>query len=293
MEWHLNKIPKIIHFYWGNQILPFLRYMSIYSFYKLNPDWKIMLHIPMQSSEGKIATPVIYENNTKNYWDNLKEISTLSIHEVNFGEDNNISEVHKSDLLRWQLLGSIGGIWSDMDVLYFRSMNWLHINTEQNKECQIVFINYTPEEPGKFSLKPIGFLMSEANSPFYKEVERQAKVLLKGSFANQYDNYKMDYQLIGTRIISNYKADVFRNQFNSKVVYLDPTCVYKYIWNQVCKLFLEDCSSDFFDDPTIIGCHWYGGAPISKPYVDQATLETYKNNKCTITSLIDNLLGRK
>jgi hypothetical protein len=291
--WHLTNIPKIMHVYWGNKILPFLRYMTIYSFYKLNPDWKIILHIPNESSEGKIETPVTYRNDIKNYWDKLKDIPTLTIHTVDFGDCNKISEVHKSDLLRWQLLGSIGGIWSDMDLLYFRPITKLHINTEQNKDCQIVFINYTPEEPGKYALKPIGFLMSEANSPFYQEIERQAKILLKGSFANQYDNYKMDYQLIGTKIISNYRADVFKSQFNSKVVYLNPTSVYRYIWNEVCKLFYEDHSDAFFDDPTTIGCHWYGGAPVTKNFVDTTTLETYKSYGCTITSLINNLMGRK
>ena len=44
--WHLTNIPKIVHFYWGNEKLSYLRYMSVYSFRKLNPDWKIKIHVP-------------------------------------------------------------------------------------------------------------------------------------------------------------------------------------------------------------------------------------------------------
>ena len=44
-------IPKIAHFYWGNEILPFLRYITIYSFSILNPDWEIKLYLPTKISK--------------------------------------------------------------------------------------------------------------------------------------------------------------------------------------------------------------------------------------------------
>ena len=44
--WHLSKIPKIAHFYWGNKVLPYLRYLTLYSFKKYNPDWVVNLYIP-------------------------------------------------------------------------------------------------------------------------------------------------------------------------------------------------------------------------------------------------------
>ena len=38
-------IPKTMKFFWGNETLSWMRYMTLYSFRKLNPDWKIELHL--------------------------------------------------------------------------------------------------------------------------------------------------------------------------------------------------------------------------------------------------------
>ena len=45
MEWHLN-VPKIFHVYWGGSVLPYIRYATITSFKKFNPDWEIMFWYP-------------------------------------------------------------------------------------------------------------------------------------------------------------------------------------------------------------------------------------------------------
>ena len=50
--WQLQKIPKLAHFYWGNDTLSFLRYLSIYTFSKFNPDWRIQFYYPAQKYHG-------------------------------------------------------------------------------------------------------------------------------------------------------------------------------------------------------------------------------------------------
>ena len=39
-----------------------------------------------------------------------------------FNLSNEISEVKKSDFLRWHILSTEEGLWSDMDILYLKSM---------------------------------------------------------------------------------------------------------------------------------------------------------------------------
>ena len=50
--WHLDKIPKILHVYWGGSSLPKLRYLTIESFAKYNPDWEVRVYVPATPVEG-------------------------------------------------------------------------------------------------------------------------------------------------------------------------------------------------------------------------------------------------
>lgn len=286
----MTRIPKIAHFYWGNKIsgLPFLRYMTIYSFYKLNPDWKLNLYTPKISSENKISSPVVY-GKFENYYTELSKIPTLTIQEIDFNDINNASEVHKSDLLRWILLGSVGGIWEDMDIINIKSMNNIVCNNENNKYTQVVFVRYDNEP-----IKPIGFLLSQTNSPFYKFMETQSRhILTKGNLENPHDNFKLDYQAIGTNIFSRYNPQVLKERFNENAIVIDQKCVYRYIWNQVTSLFndRENKSVDYLNDPNVIACHWFGGAPVTKEYTENVTLDNYKKYPCTITNFIDYVLN--
>jgi hypothetical protein len=42
--WHLKEIEKTLHTYWGGDSMSYLRYLTLASFRKLNPDWKIFLY---------------------------------------------------------------------------------------------------------------------------------------------------------------------------------------------------------------------------------------------------------
>ena len=75
--WHLTKIPKIIHFYWGNEKLSYLRYLSVYSFRKLNLDWQIKIHVPAVLSTDLPAWNTMHQKNIKidkDYFDRLEEL---------------------------------------------------------------------------------------------------------------------------------------------------------------------------------------------------------------------------
>ena len=49
MEWQLN-IPKIFHVYWGGGVMPYIRFLTVKSFMKYNPDWEIMFWYPKYPS---------------------------------------------------------------------------------------------------------------------------------------------------------------------------------------------------------------------------------------------------
>jgi hypothetical protein len=283
--WKLNNIPKIAHFYWGNKEMNFLRYMTLFSFSKLNPDWQLVLYLPKVSSESDDSIPVVIKS--KNYFDELESIKNLKIETIDLGEFNHFSEVHKSDFLRWRLLSTIGGLWSDMDIIYCKPMNDLEFNRDQHKNVDVVFVKYY-DYP---NIKPIGFLLSKASCKFYQEVVKQSEKILKSNnLANPFDDFKIDYQIIGTNIISQYNPAILKEQFDEEAIEADPECVYKFIWNKVGALFCDDRSVDILEDCNSIGIHWYGGSPVSAYIQENATKEKYTNFKCTITQLIDNVI---
>ena len=188
--WHLTKIPKIVHFYWGNEKLSYLRYLSVLSFRKLNPTWEIKVHIPAVLSTAPPLWDTEHQKNiniTEDYFDQLNQLNVEIIkHDFSEDFDNTAHEVHKSDFLRWKILSSIGGVWSDIDILYVNPMDNLLENRDELKNCELFLCPY--KENGKHT---IGFLMSSPDNVFFKEILDLAKI-----------NYVPNrYQCIGSELI--------------------------------------------------------------------------------------------
>jgi len=71
-------MKKDIYFYWGNETMSYMRYMTLYSFCGFNPDWKVYLiknNTPtnrvMQTAEKQDKT----EYKGKDYSDRLKDLN--------------------------------------------------------------------------------------------------------------------------------------------------------------------------------------------------------------------------
>lgn len=131
MEWKYKKIPKVVHFYWDKSPLSFLNLLSVKSFKELNPDWTVKLYEPkfrhnniswVGYTQKEKYSNINYLQYVYKYCD---EIIEVDLEELNFRND--VSEVYKSDFLRWFLLSTEGGLWSDMDVLYIKPMHMLDL----------------------------------------------------------------------------------------------------------------------------------------------------------------------
>ena len=53
------------------------------------------------------------------------------------GAKKNLAEVHKNDFIRVNAMYLYGGLWSDMDIIYFKPVNELEVNKPENKDKQI------------------------------------------------------------------------------------------------------------------------------------------------------------
>ena len=261
-------IPKTMNFYWGGESLSFLQYMTIVSFNKFNPTWKIIVHTPIEvSNEITWATGEQNKQYTgKDFFCDLKEVPNVSINVIDFnkiGFYNQAPEVFKSDYFRWYLLSTNGGGWSDIDILYLKSIDEL---LTSNIETVICFGEY-----GNI----IGFLMSKPNNPFFKR-------LFDNSF--RYFNH-LDYQSIGSKLMNIFyprEMDILYEFPATKN--LDMSTFYKINHLNIEDLFYNNKIDIINDD--VFGVHWYNGSDIAKDFNNQ-----YPNTtNCTINEILKRIL---
>lgn len=282
--WYLQKIPKIAHFYWGEEKLPYLRYLTIESFINNNPDWEVRFYIPKfrQTIKSWNTHEHKYDiSKARNYYSDLKRlpIKMLEIDFRDYGLDNNLSEVHKSDYLRWYLLSIVGGMWADMDIIFTKSMNYIDLNRASNKEMNTLICYHSPWKHS------IGFLLSSPNNSYYKEIWEKAKQF-------KYDS--KNYQTVGSLLlnatmkspddIESRYADVKIGNISMETVYAYNSFMIKSIYNS------QDLS--YFKENTI-GLHWYAGHPNAEYCINNITENTYKKTDNVLTKTIDIAVNTK
>lgn len=265
--WFLKKIPRILHCYWGGDKLSYLRYLTIVTFKHYNPDWKIILYQPTVPVMDKswITAELKYADTWDDYGDKVRNTVT-EVRDIDFSSINaGMSEVHRSDYLRWQLLSTIGGLWADMDILFFRPVDNLLINTPENGDKEtVVCINHYGHS--------IGFMMgSENNSNFAKLAQESLKL---------YNSNK--YQCMGSELFNRFFPTI--ESINGGIN-LGMEAVYHYNFSQTKSIFGNTPSPDYI--PHAIGVHWYGGSALAGKFLTDTNGGINHNN-----SLISRLIKK-
>jgi hypothetical protein len=242
-------IPKIAHFYWGAKKLSYLRYLTIFSFHKYNPDWKIILYIPSTVNEN---IPWISHEQLVPYIgsDYFSLLNSLPIEKKTITTKESLSEVHKSDILRLYLLSKYGGLWSDMDILYIKPID-LDLSYDVCISRNDVY-GYG-----------VGFLLAASNNKFFFSLYEEA--------LNKVED--VDYQAFGANLYNKKFPHIsnIEEAFNIRVCNISMDKISPFdannideIFQEVGKLLPEHC----------IGLHWFGGHPKSGEIQNILTPET-------------------
>jgi hypothetical protein len=260
--WHLSKIPKIAHFYWGGDKLSYLRFLSIKTFRNQNPDWNILVHVPKILSTAQPAWESFHQKNVKieqDYFDRVSKISNIKIVTHDFAEynfDNQAHEVHKSDFLRWKLLNNYGGLWSDIDILYTKPMQALPENCQENSRVDTALCPLSDSRK-----HTVGFLLSSQGNNFFQYIGEQAR-----------EKYNPEaYQCMGSELINHGFAtfESLQTQFpNNTFIFLNKNCVYSITSGEI-GLFYQTVDRNVqkkLDSKRTIGFHWFAGHPQSQEF---------------------------
>lgn len=248
-------IPRVLFLYWGGRRLSWLRYLTVVSFKKHNPDWEIRVFRPTHPTIGTRWTTdeqrVKYEGK-----DWLEELPTEPIDMKDLGFDNDMAEVHKSDIFRLWALREYGGVYSDFDILYTKSL----------PEVKERWFCFHPD--GHYA---VGLLAA-------KQGDDTCNWLLE-SVKLRTDRDK--YQSFGSSLWGAMLDGAIPAGRN-----IPKNLVYSVDWQDAEELFTENKKLP----KEAVGIHWYGGSVAAGHWENLITPETYQGYGSTITNIIKGLL---
>jgi len=268
--------------------------MTLFSFRKMNPDWQMDLYCNEKTVLTPELTPdFIKAGRRQDFWfyeglDYFSKIKELNINiikwnteEVELNRFKNITPSGKSNLFKWYQLYKNGGIYSDMDILFFKPIDELY--NQWNKEninvviCQTKYIS-------------IGLMASTSENDFFKDIfyntfkfEKHYAYQAYGVL-NVYDLYK-SYGCYGQKIlpfaIEKYPHLKFFN--------LPMDVVYHYNNKNIGDCFHQNCAINITDFPeNAIGYHWYAGGGVAQKFNNLLNHNNYLNYNYLFCKLCKN-----
>jgi glycosyltransferase involved in cell wall biosynthesis len=261
-------IPKKIFFYWGNPVMSWLRYMTLYSFRKFNPDWQMELHVSHIDMEDKYwhspETQDFHSYTGKNYLSEVKKLGIKIKKCPVFAEGAGPS--HNSNFFKWNELATDGGIYCDMDVLFTKPIdNWY----ESVKHYQTGLSYEHTREGYHGGYYSIGFMFSSGNNRFFKDV-----------FNSCTKHFDLNvYQGAGVRPLYKMLEDngVGMRPYIDGLHYIPMNIVYPWRWKDQ-RDFFSLCHTKLPKET--IGIHWFAGHPEAQEFnnnVNPDTLDSYNN----------------
>jgi len=274
-------LPKVAYFYWGSEVMSFLRYMTFKSFRHYHPDWEMVLikrRVPLAKEDYKWGeTQDFMFAPLDDYSDRLSELNvSMECLEDSYPEiaTMDLSDVHTSDILAWSILGHRGGVISDTDIVYTSTLDY-----ERFKDLDFGIVCF--KDKPKANYMPVSFMISQPNE-ICKDVYDKATKVVK----------KTVYESAGTpALIKTVKSfdDMKLKYPDLKVEKLPSKIVFpwseEHLWRTYAGFAFEQNQFDDLNEDTI-GIHWYAGAIGNQKYNRAYTEGTYKNFDSTISKAI-------
>jgi hypothetical protein len=262
-------IPRQIAFFWSGPRMSFMRYLTLRSFRHQNPDWQMTLYSPDTPCADKTWATVEQDDSGYSGADCTSMVDALSVERKTWTAPlPGLSHSHASDLFEWDLLATVGGFYSDMDVLWLRPIEPLY---QQHRAADALF---SLEDGG--TVCPIGFFAASQGCPIFQDIRTTA--------LSEY--MPQGYETAGT--LALYRAagltcytdpaskvlDAFRHRYPGVNIAVAPDeTLYCYGTSTHPAIFQTTARVP----NTAIGLHWFGGSPISQEWNRKLTAENWRN----------------
>jgi len=273
---------KTAYFYWGSEVMSYLRYMTFYTFRAHHPDWKMVL----VKRRNQLKTTSYGWAETQDFMfeplqDFSGELDRLDI-DIEWLEDSypeiavlDISDVHTSDILSWYVLATRGGVVSDTDIIYVGRLPY-----EKYKEADVGLICF--ENLPAPNYIPVSFMMSRPNEFFKQIYEASLRLVDKSS-------YESAGTSVITKTVGGFK-DIVSGFSGLNIVRLPSKLVFpfseNYPWHMYASMAFH-LNLYHKLDKDCIGIHWYAGAPGNQKFNMAYSDGNYALYPNTISAAID------
>jgi len=287
-----QKIPKVMNFFWSGETLSWMRYMTLYSFRKLNPDWEIVLHVFPYSRQKEKPWP---DKNCQDFFnfpssDYLSKVPELGVRISQIPLNKKYSKldpVRLSDVFRWYLLYTNGGFYSDMDILYVKPMESFYNRISK----YATVLAYTTKPTHYFS---IGFIGSTQGNPFFRDVYKIATNRLNRKGCYQTAGSVAIYELIGKAknwneiVPHTNQLELYYQKYGTDIYWDFQRIVYPYSYRQIPEIFFNPKSTLPEES---IGLHWFAGAEMTQEFNRNLSKNNYFEYNNLFCNLVKRVLG--
>ena len=268
-------MDKQAFFFWGNQPLPFFNLLTMATFKHYHRDWNITLF--RSYDDVKLPTWGSSEQRFKylgnDYIEQAKALAnqTYFVDYSKLGFRNNMHAVHKADILRQFLLFKNHGLWIDMDVFWFKSIEELKLN-----EFDVSLVLH-PRKNG-LNGHSTGVMYSSGNK-FFEDI-----------FSYLHKCYDpTQYQSVGPLAMNELfpSLEVIVDKYPElKFTNLPYHIFYPYHYSEINKFYSSNDGEDLVHPDTVCN-HWFGGASASEPIINNLD---YKKYECINNSVFHEYL---
>jgi len=277
----MKRIPKNLHLYWDRtNSMSLLQTFTVSTFHKLNPDWNITVYVPKQKYLGQAK--FIPDYTGKDYFSLIESMEYISIKEVDlnqYGISCDLHDILRSDILRYQVLYNVGGVWSDFDILWLRpithfyNIEYYGDTTIDNVSAVVSFIH------GNCGGHSIGVLIHRQHDPYVGSIVK---------FATQVKP-PYGHESFGGNLLNAHYPDLNSLQTFKNVIGVPFETYYPYSIHPptptISKLYLDNDLS-YINRNNVICLHWYNGHILSKQYVNDPG---GFSRDCSMTTILKNV----
>lgn len=283
-SWPMIKetIPKCMNFFWSSDRMSWLRYLTLKSFRVHNPDWEIKLFSTQTTNKYTWPTSESQDYGSYIGEDYLDKLDELGIEQVEWESPiSDVSPAHACDLLQWDVLSTVGGFYSDMDILYVKPVEY-----ERYCNVDVLYCNSR-------GFATIGFFGSTPNNRLFHSILCEAMSSYTGK-SYQDTGAESVYRLAG--LDENWgkqprPGDFAISKFAVKYPHLQfaglhDSVIYPFAWDELTKMW---ATKEKLLEETI-GVHWFGGAKKSQEMNSLLTPETIHTYNSTLINHMRSLI---
>ena len=256
-------IPKTIYFYWDEGKMSYMRWLSVYSFRLFHPDWEINV---IKRRTHNIDTTKYTEAQDKYTFNGKDFFDTLSILNVNIIDlEDMLPELAEfqlppqmtSDILSWYILAYKGGVVSDMDIIYYKPIEY---RKYKDIDAGLICFSGNP----KPNYVPVSFMIGnhqEIFAPIFRYcMENYDRNIYESCGTNAFNAVYGSFN----GLLETFSEVIFANKY--KIVQLPSQLVFPFSersepWDWYFPMMYQ---TRMKIPETSIGMHWYAGHPMSQ-----------------------------